>query len=84
MWVGRDDKTIHRVQIDTAGSGDAQSTGSLSIDFSVVPGEAVPVQAPEGAKPITDLLTQGLGDALGIGDLDLSQLLGGMTTGANA
>jgi hypothetical protein len=84
IWVGRDDKTIHRVQVDTAGSGDADQTGALSIDFTVVPGEVVPVEAPAGAKPIADLLTQGLGDALGLGDLDLSQLLGGMTTGANA
>ena len=86
VWVGRDDHVIHRVQIDTAGSGDKAQTGGLSIDFSVVPGEAVAVKAPADAKPITDLLTQGLGDALGGlgGGLDLGQILGGITTGANA
>lgn len=83
IWVGRDDHVIHRVKIDTAGSGDAQETGRLSIDFSVVPGEAVPVEAPAGAKPITDLLGEVASGAAGdlLGGLDLSQLLGGMTTG---
>ena len=79
VWVGRDDQVIHRVQIDTAGSGDVQQLGALTLDFSVVPGQAVDVQAPEGAKPIEDLLTDVAGGAAGdaLGGLDLSQLLGG-------
>ncbi len=79
VWVGREDHVIHRVQIDTAGADGAAETGGLSLDFSVVPGEVVAVQAPADAKPITDLLTEALSGAAGdaLGGLDLSQLLGG-------
>ena len=84
VWVGRSDGLIHRVQLSTAGSGDVQQTGGLTIDLSVLPADPVTIEAPANAKPITDLLTGLLGDASGLGDLgglleglDLGQLLGG-------
>ena len=79
VWVGRDDHVIHRVQIDTAGSGDKNQTGGLSVDFSVGPGKAVTVTPPAGAKPITDLIGSAAKGAAGqaLGGLDLSKLLGG-------
>ena len=83
IWVGRSDHVIHRVQINTAGSGDAAATSGLLLDVTTVPSDAVVVQAPADAKPISDLLSgvlgQGGGDGLGglLGNLDLGQLLGG-------
>jgi len=95
LWVSRDDGIVRRIQVQTDGAADA--AGNLTIDLTVVPAEAQPVTAPEGAKPITDLLISLLGDQLGglggLGDLGglldglggggLGQL-GGALTGANA
>jgi LppX_LprAFG lipoprotein len=89
IWVARDTQVIRRIQINTAGSGDAATAGGLLLDLTVVPADAVVVQAPTGAKPIADLLTQlmgsgGLGGLLGgLGGLNLGQL-GGALSGATA
>ncbi len=90
VWVSRDDSVIRRIQLDTAGE-DGASEGSVVLDLTIVPAEPVTVTAPEGAKPITDLLVSLLGDQLGdlggllggLGEFDLGEL-GGMLTGANA
>ena len=98
IWVGRDDHTIHRVQVDTA-AGDT-SNGGLLLDISTVPSDPVTVQAPADAKPLSDLLSgtagKGLGSLLGgldlgkllggggSGGLDLGKILGGATTGGSA
>jgi hypothetical protein len=91
VWVARDDNVIRRVQLDTAGES-GTTDGSVKLDLTVVPADAVTVTAPEGARPITDLLITLLGDQLGnlgglLGDLggnfDLGQL-GGVLSGVNA
>ena len=94
VWVAQESHVIRRIQINTGGSGDAAASGGLMIDLTVVPADAVVVQAPTGAKPISDLLATllggagglgGLGGLLGggLGGLDLGQL-GGALTGASA
>ena len=96
VWVGRSDHIIHRVQIDTTG-GNAANSGLL-LDISTVPSDAVTVQAPTGAKPLSDLLSGAGGKGLsgllgglnlgkllgggGSGGLDLGKILGGASTGA--
>ena len=90
VWVAQDTHVIRRIQINTGGSGDA-AAGALMVDLTVVPADAVVVQAPTGAKPISDLLTTlmggsgGLGGLLGggLGGLDLGKL-GGALSGATA
>ena len=75
VWVGRDDHVIHRVQIDSAAA--ESSDGGLLVDLSVVPSEPIPVEAPQGAKPLSALLTtvlgrqagEALGGVKGLGDL---------------
>lgn len=95
VWVGQEDRVIRRMQINTAGSGDAAAAGGLLVDLTVVPAEAVEVTAPADAKPISDLLGALLGDGAGglgdlggllgggLGGLDLGEL-GGALTGASA
>lgn len=91
VWVGQEDHVIHRIQINTSGSGDTAAAGGLLVDLTVASADAVEVTAPAGAKPISDLLTTlmggsgGLGDLFGggLGGLDLGNL-GGALTGASA
>ncbi len=91
VWVAQETSVIRRIQITTGGSGDAAGAGALMVDLTVVPAEAVVVQAPTDTKPISDLLTTlmggsgGLGGLLGggLGGLDLGQL-GGALSGATA
>ena len=80
VWVAQDTHVIRRVQINTGGSGDAAAAGGLMVDLTVVPADAVVVQAPTGTKPISDLLTNLLGGAGGGG---LGKLLGGGLGGLN-
>ena len=96
VWVSRDDGVVRRIMVSTDGAADQAAGGNVTIDLTVVPAQAVEVTAPQGAKPITDLLVTLLGDQLGdLGDLggqlgDLGDLgglldgLGGGVTGENA
>jgi len=97
VWVSQEDGVVRRVLISTDGAADQAAGGDVSIDLTVIPAEAVEVTAPQGAKPITDLLVSllgdqlpdlgGLGDQLGdLGDLDglLDGLGGGAATGESA
>ncbi len=80
VWVTQDGGVVRRVQVTIGGADEAATMGSLMIDLTVVPAEAVMVEAPKDPKPITDLLISLLGDQLGgLGDLD--GLLGGALTG---
>ncbi len=85
VWVGQDDGVVRRVQVTIGGADEAATMGSLMIDLTVVPAEAVVVEAPKDPKPITDLLISLLGDELGgLGDLgDLGDLLGGAFTSSS-
>ena len=91
VWISREDGVVRRIMVSSDGAADQAAGGDVKIDLTVVPAQAVEVTAPQGAKPITDLLVTLLGDQLGdlgdlggqLGDLgDLGGLLDGLGGGA--
>jgi hypothetical protein len=75
VYVGQDDKQVHRIALSLDADTDAatrSSTGidgvSLSLDASTVPTSSPDVRAPEGAEPLSQL-QQDLAPLLPVGGI---------------